>query len=172
MVRRCSFGNCSSRPGSVVSFHSFPANSVQCAQWSQAVKMTRTDWKGPKPYSVVCSAHFNKDAFEGGWQSPLVVEQCGYRRRPKLKVNALPIDLVQVQSEAADVPVEENVVEATCSYGEIAIELPVRHLESSSSIIREFSLMLPANYRKCKLLFGLNVPKNVHVDARQTFDQW
>ena len=36
------------------------------ALWSKAVKMTRNDWNGPKPYSVLCSEHFDEESFEGG----------------------------------------------------------------------------------------------------------
>ena len=90
MVRRCSFGDCGNKVGSGVNFYTFPSGSWQSLQWSRAVKSTRTDWDGPKPYSVVCSQHFDNDSFEGGLQNPVLAKQFGFHRRPKLKTNAVP----------------------------------------------------------------------------------
>ena len=102
MGRRCSFGGCTSDKSvnAAVNFFKFPSNPERCLKWSKAVKSTRTDWRGPKPYSVVCSNHFDDDAFEGGRKSLVLGAQLGFCRRPKLKVNALPM---QARSEVGDV---------------------------------------------------------------------
>ncbi|XP_070575663.1 uncharacterized protein [Ptychodera flava] len=99
MVRRCSFGGCPNKCGSGISFYGFPSDVWQRTRWSQAVKQTRVDWDGPKPHSVVCSEHFPEESFDGGKQNALVAIRYGYRRRPKLKSNAVPSPTLRLSSE-------------------------------------------------------------------------
>ncbi|XP_070561301.1 uncharacterized protein [Ptychodera flava] len=103
MGRRCSFGGCDSGKngnGSIINFFKFPSSVEQSLKWSKIVKSTRTDWKGPKPYSLVCSNHFDDNAFEGGRLGLNLAAQFGLSRRAKLKVNALPM---LARSEVGDV---------------------------------------------------------------------
>ena len=90
MVRRCSFGGCANKNSDGVNLYGFPSDSWQSLQWANAVKRTRADWKGPKPYSVVCSDHCDDGSFDGGKQSPVIAAAFGFRRRPRLKTNAVP----------------------------------------------------------------------------------
>ena len=91
---RCSFGGYANINGPVVSYFKFPTNADQCSKWTRVVKSTRTDWKGPKPYSVVCSEHFDDNSFEGGRQSLVLAARFGLSRRPKLKADALPLPML------------------------------------------------------------------------------
>ena len=90
MVRRCSIGGCANKNSDGVNLYSFPSNAWQSLQWANAVKRTRADWNGPKPYSVICSDHFDDDSFDGGKQGSVIAATFGFRRRPRLKTNAVP----------------------------------------------------------------------------------
>ena len=90
MVRRCSIGGCANKNSDGVNLYSFPSNAWQSLQWANAVKRTRADWNGPKPYSVICSDHFDDDSIDGGKQGSVIAATFGFRRRPRLKTNAVP----------------------------------------------------------------------------------
>ena len=64
MVGRCIVGGCGNtvRPG--ISLHRFPLAPALRRLWVSSVKTTRKDWNAPSQRSLVCSAHFKKDAFD------------------------------------------------------------------------------------------------------------
>ncbi|XP_070566030.1 uncharacterized protein [Ptychodera flava] len=91
MGRSCSIGWCTNNMSSEASLFRFPSDKVLRQLWSEVVKSTRADWDGPKMYSFICSDHFDEDSYLYGSERhhhPRL--QFGYRRRPRLKPNAVP----------------------------------------------------------------------------------
>ena len=60
----------------------------------------RTSGLKKKIVKPCCSNHFDDDSFEGGRTIPVLGARLGFCHRPKLKVNALPM---QARSEVGDV---------------------------------------------------------------------
>ena len=54
--------NSSSNKG--ISIFHFPKDGSLRKKWTEQVKRTRAEWKGPTVNSVLCSDHFTQDCFE------------------------------------------------------------------------------------------------------------
>ena len=63
MPRRCIAAGCDGVGGKDYSLHKFPKDEEIRKKWIRAVKEQRSNWKGPSPYSLLCSKHFTEDCF-------------------------------------------------------------------------------------------------------------
>ena len=93
MPKHCVAANCknsSDNKDVSVSFHKFPKNGEQRAEWIRQVKRTRAQWDGPtSDYTYVCSKHFTEDCYERG---PQIKTDLGWHVRCQriLQKNAVP----------------------------------------------------------------------------------
>uniref|UniRef100_UPI00358F759E lysine-specific histone demethylase 2 isoform X2 n=1 Tax=Myxine glutinosa TaxID=7769 RepID=UPI00358F759E len=61
MGKRCISAFCSNTNKDNVSLFLFPKDPTVRQKWSDFVRLTRDNWKGPTEYSVLCSNHFSPD---------------------------------------------------------------------------------------------------------------
>ena len=92
--------NTSSNKG--ISIFHFPKDGSLRKKWTEQVKRTRTEWKGPTVNSVLCSDHFSQDCFE---VKNKMHESFGFETTAKLKKDAVPTTfkrkLTEVEEPAA-----------------------------------------------------------------------
>ena len=91
MPKNCVAANCKNTSTNTdASFHKFPKNEKQRAEWVRQVKRTRAHWEGPtNDFSHVCSDHFTEDCYEKG---PKIKADLGWNVKCQrvLQKNAVP----------------------------------------------------------------------------------
>ena len=86
MPTRCIVAGCSNTPKDGVRLHRFPKDPALRKIWAAKVRLTRANWDGPSPTSVICSDHFTADDYE-----KTLHEEFGIPARgPRLKDSAIP----------------------------------------------------------------------------------
>ena len=84
MGKSCIAGGCTNTHRQGVSLFRFPSDDRLRKKWTRQIQRTRAKWKGPTPYSYVCSKHFTEDCFE-----PLS-GKLGIQMKKMLKPGAVP----------------------------------------------------------------------------------
>ena len=88
MVKRCVAAGCSNTYSNGVSLFHFPKDHARRQQWIKQAQRTRSQWKGPREHSVLCSDHFNEDCFE---PDTAIASNLGLDKpRRRLKADAVP----------------------------------------------------------------------------------
>ena len=63
MPKRCIAAGCEGTGGKDYSLHKFLKDEEIRKKWIRTIKEQRSNWKGPSPYSLLCSKHFMEDCF-------------------------------------------------------------------------------------------------------------
>ena len=92
MPKPCVAANCKNTTDNNkdVSFHKFPKDEKQQAEWIRQVKRTRAQWDGPtSDFTFVCSDHFTEDCYE---RAPQIKTDLGWnvKRKRILQKDAVP----------------------------------------------------------------------------------
>ncbi|XP_019863897.1 PREDICTED: THAP domain-containing protein 10-like [Amphimedon queenslandica] len=99
MPNRCVAYGCSNTSSKSISVFHFPKNDALRKKWTEQVKRTRAEWKGPTRNSVFCSEHFTQDCFEVGKR---MCKSFGLETTAKLKKDAVPTSFKRKLTEALE----------------------------------------------------------------------
>ena len=84
MPERCVAKHCSNAPSKLISLHQFPKDKKTLTLWRKFVQVKRDKWR-ETPKSVLCSAHFERDAFKN-----YTMVEMGYTSKLFLLPGAIP----------------------------------------------------------------------------------
>lgn len=108
-VKRCVAWGCNKTyKNSEVSLHSFPFDRPEILrQWTNFARTSRKNWNGPSKYSVLCSDHFDADAYPAKYRIMETVGQIVHAKT--LNKDAVPTkpSKNQPQQENEDVKTDK-----------------------------------------------------------------